>query len=161
MKVTSNENGIFGFTRVSEIDSFYIVKRNNYSFAEAMPMGFHRGMNFLSDQVSGMGKLFSGKIKAKDSMGGFISIAENYGKTWDWERFWIITGSLSLILAFMNLLPIPALDGGYVMFLLWEIVTGKKVSDKFLERAVTVGFFLLLALIVGVNGLDVFRKLFG
>ena len=66
-----------------------------------------------------------------------------------------------MVLAFINLLPIPALDGGYVMFLLWEIVTGKKVSDKFLERAVTAGFFLLLALIVGVNGLDVFRKLFG
>jgi len=118
-------------------------------------------MSFLSDQVSGMGKLFTGEIKAKESMGGFISIAENYGKTWDWERFWVITGSLSLVLAFMNLLPIPALDGGYVVFLLWEIVTGKKVSDKFLERAVTVGFFLLLALILSVNGLDIIRKIFG
>jgi len=161
LKVTSDSKGKFGFVAASEVEKFYDIKRNNYSLAQAIPLGFHRGMSFLSDQVSGMGKLFTGEIKAKESMGGFISIAENYGKTWDWERFWVITGSLSLVLAFMNLLPIPALDGGYVVFLLWEIVTGKKVSDKFLERAVTVGFFLLLALILSVNGLDIIRKIFG
>ena len=97
------------------------------------------------------------EIKAKESVGGFKSIAQMFGKTWDWQRFWLMTASLSLILGFMNLLPIPALDGGYVMFLLWEVFTGKRVSDQFMEKAVTAGFMLLLALIVIINFWDFIR----
>ena len=80
-----------------------------------------------------------------------------FGSTWDWEHFWTMTARLSIILAFMNLLPIPALDGGYVMFLIWEVITGRKVSDTVMEKAVTVGFFLLLGLMVFALGLDIWR----
>ena len=83
-----------------------------------------------------------------------------FGDVWIWERFWTMTAILSLILAVMNLLPIPALDGGYVLFLLYEIITRRKVSDKFMEKAVTVGFFLLMSLMLYANGLDIFRKFF-
>ena len=88
------------------------------------------------------------------------SIGSMFGDVWIWERFWTMTAILSLILAVMNLLPIPALDGGYVVFLIYEIISGRKPSDKFVEKAVTVGFFLLLALMVYANGLDIFRKFF-
>ena len=101
--------------------------------------------------------MFKGEIKASESVGGFKSIAKMFGEQWDWERFWLMTASLSIILAFMNLLPIPALDGGYVVFLLWEVFTGKRVSDAFMEKAVTVGFFLLMGLIVVINFWDFIR----
>ena len=90
-------------------------------------------------------------------MGGFGTFAKLYGDTWVWERFWKMTAIISLILAFMNLLPIPALDGGHVMFTLWEMITGKKPSDKFLEYATTIGFILVLGLVLFANGLDILR----
>ena len=101
--------------------------------------------------------MFKGKIKASESLGGFGTIGSMFGNEWLWERFWTMTAILSLILAFMNLLPIPALDGGHVMFLLYEVVTGNKPSDKFLERATMVGFALVLLLVVYANGLDIIR----
>lgn len=101
--------------------------------------------------------MFAGKIKAKDSLGGFASIAGMFDKTWDWPSFWHTTAIISIILGFMNLLPIPALDGGYVLFLLIEVVTGRKVSDKFIEKATMIGFILLLGLLLYANGLDVLR----
>jgi regulator of sigma E protease len=101
--------------------------------------------------------MFSGKISVKDNLGSVISIGKLFSPTWNWEVFWSVTASLSIILAFMNLLPIPALDGGYVMFLIWEVITGKKVSDKFMEKAVTIGFMLLLGLMILAFGLDIWR----
>ncbi len=101
--------------------------------------------------------MFTGEIKAKESLGGFISIAKIFPEKWDWKRFWKMTAILSLILGFMNILPIPALDGGHIMFLLIEMITGHTFSDKFIERATTFGFFLLIALLLFVNGLDIFR----
>jgi regulator of sigma E protease len=83
-----------------------------------------------------------------------------YGDVWIWERFWKMTAVLSLILGFMNLLPIPALDGGHVMFLLYEVVTGRKPSDKFMEIATMIGFILILSLVIFANGLDIFRNFF-
>src|SRR5688500_15456465 len=106
--------------------------REEYSLAQAIPAGFHEGIDFMGDWFKGIGKLFEGKVKAKDSLGGFISITKLFSTSWDWESFWRITGILSFILAIMNLLPIPALDGGHVMFLIWEVVTGKKPGDKFM-----------------------------
>jgi len=134
--------------------------REEYSLAEAIPAGFHEGVAFMGDWFKGIGKLFEGKVKAKDSLGGFISITKLFSTSWDWESFWRITGILSFILAIMNLLPIPALDGGHVMFLIWEVVTGKKPGDKFMEYATYVGFAIVLGLLVFANGLDVMR-LFG
>ncbi len=115
------------------------------------------GMDFLNNQIKAFGQMFKGKIAVKDNLGSLISIGKMYGSEWDWERFWNLTASLSIILAFMNLLPIPALDGGYVVFLLWEVVTRRKVSDGFMEKAVTVGFFLLLGLMVFALGNDIWR----
>lgn len=138
-------------------DKFFKMGHDSYSFAEAMPRGFKDGTGFLGDQLSAFGQMFKGKVKAKENLGSLISIGKMYGPVWDWKHFWTMTASLSLILAFMNLLPIPALDGGYVIFLLWEVVTGRRVSDSFMEKAVTVGFFLMLGLMVVALGLDIMR----
>ncbi|HUR30209.1 MAG TPA: RIP metalloprotease RseP [Saprospiraceae bacterium] len=135
-----------------------LTAREEYTLAEAIPAGFRDGVSFMGDWFKGIGKLFQGKVKAKDSLGGFISITKLFPETWDWEAFWHITGVLSFILAIMNLLPIPALDGGHVMFLIWEVVTGKKPGDKFMEYATYVGFALILCLLVFANGLDLVRE---
>ena len=103
--------------------------------------------------------MFKGKIKVTESLGGIGSIGGLFGKEWIWERFWQLTAALSLILAFMNLLPIPALDGGHVMFLLYEVVSGRKPSDRFMEIATVVGFVIVIALMLLANGLDILRWL--
>lgn len=136
---------------------FYKIEREKYDLLEAFPAGVKMGMGFLDNQLKAFGLMFKGKIAVKDNLGSLISIGKMFGSTWDWERFWAMTAQLSLILAFMNLLPIPALDGGYVMLLLWEVVTGRKVSDKVMEKAVGIGFFLLLALMVFALGNDIWR----
>jgi regulator of sigma E protease len=153
----SDEDGKFGFMADFKANEVYKMEQQQYSLAQAMPMGVAKGVDFLGGQVKAFGKMFKGEIKAKESVGGFKSIAKMFGKVWDWERFWLMTASLSIILAFMNLLPIPALDGGYVVFLLWEVITGKRVSDAFMEKAVTAGFMLLMALIIIINFWDVIR----
>jgi regulator of sigma E protease len=135
-------------------------QREKASIAGAIPAGWNKATGFLSDQVKSFGQMFAGKVNPNESLGGFISIGKLFPSEWDWESFWRMTAALSIILAFMNLLPIPALDGGYVVFLIWEVITGRKVSDRVMERAVTVGFFLLLGLMVYVNGLDVWRGCF-
>jgi regulator of sigma E protease len=141
-------------------DHYFKFETQKYSLVSAFPAGIKKGTSFLGDQFKAFGQMFKGKIKASESLGGFGSIGSMFGDVWIWERFWTMTAILSLILAVMNLLPIPALDGGYVVFLIYEIISGKKPSDKFVEKAVTVGFFLLLALMVYANGLDIFRKFF-
>lgn len=157
LNVQSDEKGLFGFSAGTDMRKFYTTKKQTYTLAQAMPMGVTKGYDFLVNQIKAFGKMFKGEIKASESVGGFKSIAKMFGETWDWERFWLMTASLSIILAFMNLLPIPALDGGYVVFLLWEVFTGKRVSDAFMEKAVTVGFFLLMGLIVVINFWDFIR----
>lgn len=156
---TLNENNQLGVL-VAPPQNFFEFERAEYSLGEALPAGVTRGVTFLGDQIKAFGQMFRGKIKASESLGGFASIAGMFGTSWNWERFWTMTAILSLILAFMNLLPIPALDGGHVMFLLYEVVTGRKPSDAFLEKATLVGFVLVLALLVYANGLDVWRWLF-
>lgn len=154
--ITLTEDGKIGAFPQSA-GTFYKIEREKYSFLEAFPAGVEMGLGFLDNQMKAFGQMFKGKIAVKDNLGSLISIGKMFGTEWDWERFWAMTAQLSLILAFMNLLPIPALDGGYVMFLLWEVVTRRKVSDKFMERAVTVGFFLLLGLMVFALGNDIWR----
>ncbi len=119
--------------------------------------GSSMAVNFLGDQLKAFGQIFSGKIKAKDSLGSVFSIATMFDSGWDWRVFWNITASLSILLAFFNLLPIPALDGGYVMFLLWEVLTGKVPGDKFMEVVNYIGFFLLIGLMIFALGLDISR----
>lgn len=158
VNVAISSEGTIGVAR--RIEGMFKIEREYYSFARAMPAGVTMGLDFLDNQRKAFGQMFAGKISVKDNLGSVISIGKMYGTHWDWERFWTITASLSILLAFMNLLPIPALDGGYVMFLIWEVITGRKVSDKVMEKAVTVGFFLLLGLMVFALGLDLWRHVF-
>ncbi|MBK7340588.1 MAG: RIP metalloprotease RseP [Saprospiraceae bacterium] len=139
------------------MDKQYKIGREKFSFFQSIPLGVKEGIDLISNQLKAFGKMFSGEIKAKDSLGGFASIAGMFEKTWDWESFWRMTAILSIILGFMNLLPIPGLDGGHVVFLLVEVVTGRKVPDSIVEKATMVGFILLLGLLLFANGMDLFR----
>jgi regulator of sigma E protease len=141
----------------TDLTNFLDIEHKDYSFGEAMPTGVSKSVEFLSLQINAFGQMFSGKVKASESLGGFGSIAKMFSDTWDWQRFWRMTAILSLILGFMNLLPIPALDGGHVMFLLYEIITGRKPSDKVMEYATIAGFALIMGLVLFANGLDILR----
>lgn len=156
VKIALDEKGRM-YVQPAGPDYFYETERVEYGFLESFPAGFNQGVGFLGDQFKAFGEMFKGNIDVSESLGGFASIGSMFGTEWIWERFWYMTASLSLILAFMNLLPIPALDGGHVMFLLYEVVTGRKPSDKFMERATMVGFVIVLGLVLYANGLDVWR----
>jgi len=132
--------------------------RKEYGFFEAFPAGIALGVNTLKGYVGQMKYLFS-KEGAKQ-LGGFGAIGSIFPSTWDWHQFWYMTAFLSIILAFMNILPIPALDGGHVLFLLYEIIARRKPSDKFMERAQMVGMILLFGLLIWANFNDVVRFLF-
>ncbi len=138
----------------------YPVTHKSYSLAEAIPAGIQSGLDKLAKQGQAVSQMFKRNIDAGDSVGSFISIGKAFGGVWDWQSFWGLTGLLSLVLAVMNILPIPALDGGHVLFLLYEVVTGRKPSDKFLQYATTVGFGLVLMLMAFAIYND-FRKLGG
>ncbi len=131
----------------------------NYGFGQSVGLGFTRAFDVIFVQLKAFKKIFSGEISFRKSLSGPIGMAQAYGGVWDWERFWSMTGLLSMVLAFMNLLPIPALDGGYVMFLLYEMVSGREPSEKFFENALKVGMALLLLLMVFVFYNDI-AKLF-
>jgi regulator of sigma E protease len=135
------------------------VSRKDYSFGEAVTKGTADAFGLVIVNARAMGKMFSGDLSAR-SLSGPIGIVELFPNTWDWNRFWYTTAFISMILAFMNLLPIPALDGGHVMFLLYEMISGSAPSDKFLEGAQKVGMVILLGLMVFVFGNDIL-KLFG
>lgn len=156
LNMTTTEEGRIGVAPYGAT-YFFDTEKLEYTFAEAMPAGVVKGWNFLSDQIKAFGQIFRSKIKASESLGGFASIGKMFGNEWNWERFWTMTAILSLILAFMNLLPIPALDGGHVMFLLYELVSGRKPSDKFLEYATMAGFVIVIGLVLYANGLDILR----
>ncbi len=125
-------------------------KTITYSLGQSIVLGPGRAFDVIGVQFKAFGKIFRREISVKNSLSGPIGMAKAYGGTWDWERFWRMTGLLSMVLAFMNLLPIPALDGGYVMFLLYEMITGREASEKFFENAIKVGMAILLALMVFV-----------
>lgn len=129
----------------------------HYTFGQAVKYGLSDATDLLSANIKGLGNIVKGQEKASESLSGPIGIATIYGGSWDWSRFWFITALLSLVLAFMNLLPIPALDGGHVVFLLYEMITGRKPSDKFMEYAQLVGMLLLFALMFFVIGNDIFK----
>lgn len=136
----------------------YKQRTLTYGFFESFPAGVSLGVNTLKGYVNDMKYVFT-KEGAK-SVGGFATIGSIFPKVWDWQRFWEMTAFLSIILAFMNILPIPALDGGHVLFLLYEIIARRKPSDKFLEYAQMVGMFLLFGLLIWANFNDVLRFLF-
>jgi regulator of sigma E protease len=133
------------------------TEKVRYSFFEAIPAGFRECWNTLGNYMKGLKQLFSGKAKASESVGSVFSIGSIYPDVWDWQIFWTLTAVFSIILAFMNVLPIPGLDGGHALFTLAEMITGRKPSDKFLEYAQIVGMVLLLGLMAYALGLDIFR----
>lgn len=141
----------------AKLGAYFKKETQHYTLGQALPAGVEMGWSFLTDQMQAFKMMFRGDISVKDNLGSVISIGKLFDPAWDWRIFWSVTASLSIILAFMNLLPVPALDGGYVLFLIWEVITGRKVSDQFMERAVTVGFFLLIGLMIFALGLDVWR----
>lgn len=140
---------------------YYKISTKEYGFFESIPVGLQKG----KDQLVGYGKqlkmIFNPETKAYKQVGGFAAIYNIFPSSWSWEVFWSITALLSIMLGVMNLLPIPALDGGHVMFLLYEIVSGKKPSDKFLENAQMVGFVLLISLLLFANGNDIYKAIVG
>nr|WP_315205904.1 RIP metalloprotease RseP [uncultured Flavobacterium sp.] len=140
---------------------YYKISKQEFSFIESIPVGITKG----KDQLLGYGKqlkmIFSPSTGAYKQVGGFKAIFDIFPNTWSWEVFWNITALLSIMLGVMNLLPIPALDGGHVMFLLYEIISGKKPSDKFLENAQMVGFVLLITLLLFANGNDIYKAIVG
>jgi regulator of sigma E protease len=139
----------------------YQFTKQEYGFLESVPVGIAKG----KDQLLGYGKqlkaIFNPETGAYKGVGGFKAIFDIFPKTWSWEVFWSITAILSIMLGVMNLLPIPALDGGHVVFLLYELISGKKPSDKFLENAQMVGFVLLITLLVFANGNDIYKAIVG
>ena len=155
LPVQVTADGTIGFA----FDYSYIQTRTqDYSLMAALPAGASKAWGSLIDNAKGLGKVVKGEVKANKAFSGPVEIARKlYGGTWDWVKFWGITGLLSMALALMNLLPIPALDGGHDMFLLIEMIKGKPLSDKFMERAQMVGFVILASLMVFVLGNDIFK----
>ena len=133
------------------------ISTKEYTFWQSIPRGFKKTGKELSDYWKQLKLIFNPSTGAYESLGGFIAIGSIFPDTFIWEQFWRMTAFLSIILAVMNILPIPGLDGGHVLFLIWEVVTRRKPSDKFLERATTIGFILLLLLVIYANGNDIIR----
>lgn len=158
--VKPTEAGMLGIARSPEfIDNIFQLKTLKYGFFESIPAGIKKGFKTISDYLKQFRLLFSKHTKAYESLGGFITIGNIFPGVWDWQSFWNLTAFLSIILAVMNILPIPALDGGHVIFLLFEVVTGRKPSDKFLEYAQIAGMVILLSLLILANGNDILRLL--
>ena len=144
------------FKDLEKLD-YYTLANKEYSFLESIPAGWNKSWKTLTDYVKQLKKIFNPSTGAYKGLGGFISIGSIFPDEWSAQSFWNITAFLSIMLGFMNLLPIPALDGGHVVFTLWEMITGKKPGDKFLEYAQVTGFIILIALLLFANGNDIFR----
>lgn len=151
--------GIIGIGRSVILSQIFDLKTVKYGFLKSIPAGIDKGLKTISDYLKQFKLIFSRHTKGYESLGGFITIGSIFPGVWDWQRFWDLTAFLSIILAVMNILPIPALDGGHVLFLLFEVITGKKPSDKFLEYAQIAGMILLVALLLYANGNDVLRMI--
>ena len=159
--ITITEEGKIGAYFDGILSNHFELKTIEYSFFESIPAGIHKGYRMTVSYLKQLKLIFTPKTKAYESLGGFIKIGSMFPGVWDWEYFWNMTAFLSIILAIMNLLPIPALDGGHVTFLMYEIITGRKPGDKFMEYAQITGMIILLALLLYANGNDVagyFRK---
>ncbi len=161
LQVYIPENGVIGFFPYPP-GHFLKLDTVHYNLAQALPAGMRRAYSTFTDYVAQIKLIFtSDEIKASESVGGFITIGSIFGTTWDWQRFWTMTAWLSIILAFMNILPIPALDGGHVAFLLIEMITGKEPPQRVMEIAQIIGMVILIALLIFANFNDVRRLIFG
>jgi regulator of sigma E protease len=153
-----NSEGQLGFT--ADATQFLTLTTVRYNLLEAIPAGCRKAGNILRDNVRQFRLLFDSDIKGYKHVGGFGAFAQMFPRKWDWTAFWERTAFISLILAFMNFLPIPMLDGGYMMFILFEMITRRKPSDKFVEYANAVGMVFILFLLVYANGNDIYKGIF-
>lgn len=158
LTVNVSDEGRIGVFTMSDLTRWINVRTREYGFFEALPAGIDRGCELLVNYFKQLPLLFTKEGATK--VGGFGTIAKLFPDSWNWRAFWFNTAFLAIILAVMNILPIPALDGGFVMFLIVEVITGKKIPDKFLEYAQMVGMALVLLLVLYANGNDIFRYLF-
>ncbi|NCB07411.1 MAG: RIP metalloprotease RseP [Bacteroidia bacterium] len=160
-KVTVSEEGKVGFYPALNHADIFQLKTIQYGFFESIPAGISRGVQTTKDYLKQFKLFFNKEAKAYESLGGFATIGNIFPSAWDWSRFWEMTAFISIILAIMNLLPIPALDGGHVMFLIGEIITGRKPNEKFLEYAQIAGMIILLALVLFANANDIIKMING
>ena len=151
------ESGKIGVYSVQDISKFFEIEVLKYSMVEAIPAGIKRGFSTISNYLKQLKMIFSPSTKAYESVGGFITIGKIFPGVWDWQSFWGLTAFLSIMLAIINILPIPALDGGHMVFLVYEMISGRKPSDKFMEYAQIVGMLFILALVVFANGNDIVK----
>lgn len=154
---TLSSDGMLGVSTDRNYAQYFNLETKKYGFVASIPAGITMGLQTSADYVKQFRLLFTKDTKAYESLGGFISIGNIFPGTWNWQSFWSMTAFLSIILAIMNILPIPALDGGYVLFLLVEIITRKKPSDKFMDNAIRLGWAFLIALLIFANGNDIVR----
>ena len=158
LPLTLTEDGKMG-VQIKNPNEYFATKKIKYTFLQSFPAGIAKGWEGLVNYVKQFRLVFT-KAGAQ-SVGGFVSIGSIFPSTWSWELFWSLTAFLSLALAFMNFLPIPVLDGGYFLMLIYEMITGRKPSDKFMEIASNIGMFLLLALLIFANGNDIIKLIMG
>ncbi|HTI57383.1 RIP metalloprotease RseP [Mucilaginibacter sp.] len=157
LPIVVDKDGRVGFYRpIKEL--FPKEDTLNYSFFASLPVGASKAWTNFTNNAKGLKKIFTGKVKAQNAVSSPIGIAKLYGGYFDWYKFWSLTGFISMVLALMNLLPIPALDGGHAVFLIIEMIKGKPLSDKFLEKAQIVGFVLLIGLMVFAFGNDILKS---
>ncbi|MFN8211347.1 MAG: RIP metalloprotease RseP [Bacteroidales bacterium] len=154
-KVKPNAAGMIGVAQNPQ--QVFELKTIKYGFFKSIPAGINKGIKTIGDYLKQFKLIFNKEIKGYESLGGFITIGKIFPGVWDWQAFWNLTAFLSIILGVVNILPIPALDGGHVLFLLFEVITGKKPSDKFMEYAQIVGMVIILALLLFANGNDILR----
>lgn len=157
LRVTTTEDAKVGFMP----DFLLPLTKEEYTFGQALAVGTQQAFGVITDNLKGFGKIFRGDVSPSKALSGPIGIAQNlFGGVWQWDRFWRVTGLLSMALAFMNALPIPALDGGHATILGYEIISGRKPSDRFLEGAQRVGMVILLGLMAFAIFNDVFKAVF-
>lgn len=157
MTVQANvsENATIGVMADLNLSRFFDLETREYSLLASIPAGVNKGYDMISSYLKQLRLLFKPETKAYEEIGGFLKIGSIFPGTWDWQAFWNLTAFLSIILAIMNILPIPALDGGHVAFLVYEMVSGRKPGEKFLEYAQIAGMIILLTLLVYANGNDI------
>ncbi len=157
-KVAVNEEGKIGVMLKTDI---FQPRTREFTFLEAIPAGVKLAGESIAEYWQQLKLIFQPKTKMYEELGGFIAIGKIFPSEWDWLRFWSMTAMLSIMLAVLNILPIPGLDGGHALFTLWELITGRKPSDKFLEIMQYIGFLILMALVIYANGNDIYRLFVG
>lgn len=156
-QVNVSDEGLVGISVGADPENDFVWINKKYSIIEAIPAGFKKANDGIANYLKQLKLLFAPEVQAYKSVGGFMRIGSIFPATWDWIRFWELTAFLSIMLAVLNILPIPALDGGHVLFLFYELIARRAPSDKFLEYAQMVGMFLLFSLLILANGNDIYH----